>query len=144
MGQKVNNATVRRVNGLKFEGEARGLTVTIDEPENLGGTNEGMNPVELLLCSLGACQAITTCVYAAFYGIAIDDISVELEGFRDDGKDPSASPGYQTINYHYHIKSSAPEERIRQLLDVVEKKCPVGDTLQKGCTLGETKYTITA
>lgn len=144
MGSKINNVTVRRIHGLQFECEARGLKVVVDEPTELGGTNAGMNPVELLLCSLGACQAITTCAYANFYGIHIDHIEVRLEGFRDDGKNPAAAPGFQTINYHYYIKSSAPENRIKQLLDVVEKKCPVGDTLAKGCTLGETKFTLEA
>jgi uncharacterized OsmC-like protein len=32
---------------------------TIDEPESLGGTDNGANPVEHLLASLGACQVIT-------------------------------------------------------------------------------------
>ncbi len=143
MGTKLHSATVKRVQGLQFEAEARGMKVIVDEPEQMGGTNLGMNPVELLLCSLGTCQAITLCLYASFYGITIDDVQVEVEGDRDDGKDPKAAPGYQEIRCHLHIKSSASEERIKQLLQVVEKKCPVGDTLIKGVRMGETKLTLT-
>ena len=137
MALKQHTATVRKVEGLRLEAEARGFRVSIDEPLEVGGTNLAMNPVELMLCSLGACQALTVCMYGAFYGIAIDDIKVEIEGDRDDGTDPSARPGFQEIRCHYHIKSGAPEARIRQLLGVVEKRCPVGDSLEKGVKLGE-------
>ncbi|MBE6829194.1 MAG: OsmC family peroxiredoxin, partial [Ruminococcaceae bacterium] len=41
--------------GLKVETNARGFKIVLDEPEDLGGTNTGMNPVEAILCSLGAC-----------------------------------------------------------------------------------------
>ncbi len=48
-------ATARKTaNGLQVEANARGFKITLDEPEELGGTNTGMNPVEAVLCALGA------------------------------------------------------------------------------------------
>ena len=44
--------------GLSVENRAGKFTVLMDEPETLRGTDTGMNPVEMLLCCLGACQCI--------------------------------------------------------------------------------------
>jgi uncharacterized OsmC-like protein len=38
--------------------QIRGFKTTIDEPLELGGTDSGPNPVELLLAALGGCQEI--------------------------------------------------------------------------------------
>ena len=51
-------------------------TFKVDEPEALGGTDLAANPVQLILASLGACQAITYQVWAAKLGIAHPDSAV--------------------------------------------------------------------
>lgn len=42
--------------GMQVSAGTRGFEITFDEPNS---TNTGMNPVEILLTSFGACQAIT-------------------------------------------------------------------------------------
>lgn len=42
--------------GMQVAAGTRGFEITFDEP---GSTNTGMNPVEILLASFGACQSIT-------------------------------------------------------------------------------------
>jgi putative redox protein len=49
-----------------------------DEPEELGGTNEGMAPGALLLASLGSCTAITIRMYADRKGLNLEFIRIEL------------------------------------------------------------------
>lgn len=43
--------------GVRFEAEARGHRVEIDQPISGGGQDRGMTPPELLLASLGSCAA---------------------------------------------------------------------------------------
>ena len=46
------NAKVSRLSdGLQVEAQSRGFKVLMDEPVEGGGTDKGMNPVELLLSS---------------------------------------------------------------------------------------------
>jgi uncharacterized OsmC-like protein len=54
---------VEHLGDVQFEIKARQHTIVADQPEDLGGFDEGMTPPELLLASLGSCAAF----YAAAY-----------------------------------------------------------------------------
>jgi uncharacterized OsmC-like protein len=119
--------------GVYCEGGTRGFTVATDEPKELGGDDRAMNPVELLLCSLGGCMCICAAAFARKCRVELQGVSVELEGDLDPdgflGKNPEARKGYQQIRYRIKIDSPSPQENIDQLLAVIEERCPVSDTL---------------
>lgn len=139
-------SVVKSKQGLAVEVESRGFSATIDEPQSLGGTDTGMNPVELLLGSLGACQVISALAFAPSQGIKIENMHVELEGDLDldsfTGKNPNAEKGYSEIRYHFYIKSEASPEDLHKLIALVEERCPVGHTLLKQVKFGEPKLTL--
>ena len=107
--------------------------ITIDEPEAIGGSDEGPNPVELILAALGSCQEITYRAYAAALGISINNISVEMEGDIDFrgffGVDDNIRPGFEKIRARVKIESDAPESDIERLRKTVNSHCPVLDIL---------------
>ena len=43
----------------------------VDEPRDIGGSDEAINPVELVLVALGTCQEIMYAAYAAVMGIQV-------------------------------------------------------------------------
>jgi putative redox protein len=51
----MESMTVRWVKGAQLEIGLRGHRLLVDQPEEEGGTDQGMTPVELLLASLGSC-----------------------------------------------------------------------------------------
>ena len=125
-------AQAQLLEGVKVNARARQFSWTLDEPAELGGTDHGMNPVEGLLCALGACQAIVARVYAAEFDVVLDDFRVVVEGDLDldgfFGKAP-VRPGYQEIRYRFHVDSPSPQANIDRLLTHLRQHCPVGDTL---------------
>lgn len=120
------------VEKLQVEVEARGHKVIIDEPAHLGGTDEGMNPLELLLSSLGACQTIVAQMFAQKMGVQYDSLSVELEGDIDSdgflGKS-DVRPGFLEVRYKVNIESNEPQEKIEEFIAYVEAHCPALDSL---------------
>lgn len=106
---------------------------TIDEPAVLGGGDQGANPVEHLLASLGACQVITYQFWAARLDIAIDAIEVRLTGELDVrgffGLDDSVRPGFRSIAAEIDITGPESQERYAELTEQVEAHCPVLDVL---------------
>jgi uncharacterized OsmC-like protein len=107
----------------------------VDEPPEVGGNNAGMNPVELLLVALGACQEIAYSLFASTMGIELDAVTVNLKGqldFRGTfGLDESIPPGYQKITYETRLDSQANPESIQALIKTVEARCPTMDTLTR-------------
>lgn len=119
--------------GLRSEAAMRDHTLVVDEPEALGGSDAGPNPVELILAALGTCQEITYRAYATALDIPLDHVSVELDGDIDLrgflAVDDSVRPGYQAITGTVKIESSAPAEDIARLRAAVNAHCPVLDIL---------------
>ncbi|WP_137120843.1 OsmC family protein [Segeticoccus rhizosphaerae] len=106
---------------------------TIDEPSTLGGTDLGANPVEHLLAALGSCQVITFQVWAAQLGITVDDVDVTLTGELDLrgflGLDDEVRPGFSSVDVSVQLTGPESPERYQELIDAVEKHCPVLDSL---------------
>ncbi len=130
------SADSRQVEGLRSETKIRQFSVTVDEPETLGGTDAGPNPVELVLGALASCQEITYRAYAEALGIPLEAVSVKIEGNLDlrgffavkDG----VRPGFQSVRGTVLLKSSASSADLARLKQVVDAHCPVLDILQSG------------
>ncbi|MEA4971909.1 hypothetical protein SDC9_117375 [bioreactor metagenome] len=135
MYEKTYKVTGRKVGDLEVDIEARGHKVKLDEPISGGGTDKGMNPVEMLLGSIAACQTITTAIYAESMGIKIDDLSIDVEGDMDSAGFMGYAkfrPGYTNIRSHIKIKSDSDPAMVQQLIDLVEIRCPVEDSVKNG------------
>jgi uncharacterized OsmC-like protein len=117
--------------GLRSEAAMRSHKLVVDEPEALGGSDAGPNPVELILAALGTCQEITYRAYATALGIPLDDVAVELTGEIDlkgfFAVDEAARPGYRRISGTVRLRSSASEAELEQLRAAVNAHCPVLD-----------------
>lgn len=138
MAKSVYKAEAHLLDGMKVQTKSRNFEITIDEPKHLGGTDTGMSPVEALLCSLGACQAIVARVYAPKFEVELQDFWVETEGDLDlDGfmNKGEVRPGYSEIRYRFHLKTDAPKEKVEEFVRFLESRCPVGDTLANPVTL---------
>lgn len=124
--------------GLQVETNARGFKIIMDEPEDLGGTNAAMNPVEAVLCALGACQTIVASAFAAAHDFTFEEFHVELEGDLDpDGFMGLADVrnGFQEIRFVMHFKTNETQEKAEAFAEFIEKTCPVGDCLANGVKL---------
>lgn len=129
----VFKSTTRLVEGLKCEAQTGDHSMIIDEPEMLGGTNQGPNPVEIVLSAFGACQEITYRLFADKMEIPVTGIEIEVLGDIDlrgfFAVDDSVRPGYLKITANVKIESTASDEDIARLKKAVDAHCPVLDIL---------------
>lgn len=128
--------------GLQVNTDARGFKIVMDEPEEMGGTNTGMNPVEALLCALGACQSIVAAAFAEANDFKFEEFHCELEGDLDPdgfmGINPNVRNGFTEIRFSMHFKTDESQEKAEAFADFIEKSCPVGDCLMNGVKLVRT------
>ena len=145
MFEKTNRITAKRVGRAAVEAQAGDFTLRVDEPKGAGGEGTGMSPVEDLLCSLGACELVAATIFARQMRIELEEISIEVEGDMDSAGQMGYTgirPGYQDIRLVYHIKTDAPPAKVQALIDLVEQRCPVADSLKNGVPIGKPKVVL--
>jgi len=112
----------------------RSHEVVIDEPLGMGGQDQGPTPVELLLAGLGGCLNVLISGLAPLYGVALDHVTIIVEGDLDpDGYreiDPTVRPGFLAIRYRVQVDSPSPRPQVEALIRHAERVCPVKDTLK--------------
>lgn len=129
-------ARVQWDKGFRSEAHIRDFAPAVsDEPEALGGTDSGSNPVEQLLGALGNCLAVGYAANATAAGITIDDLTVDLEGDLDLhtflGLNPAGNAGYEAIRVKVNLESDASPEQLAELHDHVVGSSPVGHSLSR-------------
>src|SRR6056297_1052619 len=118
--------------GMKVKvSDNRGHEIIIDEPESMGGTDEGMTPVEITLASLAGCLSITSAFLANKMNVEINNLSIDVEGEIDEKAMSSAEidSGFKEIRYDLKIDSDSSEDQVKKLYQSIENYCPVSDTL---------------
>ncbi|MBI3219507.1 MAG: OsmC family protein [Bacteroidetes bacterium] len=94
--------------------------IVADEPEELGGTNEGPAPGEFLLISLASCTAITVRMYADRKKWPLEKITVEVDFEKIDNK--------TLFKRELQLEGDLTEEQRARLLQIANA-CPVHKTL---------------
>jgi uncharacterized OsmC-like protein len=102
-----------------------------DEPPVLLGEDQGANAGEYALAALSSCLTSTLIYYAAAQGVAIDEIETALSGDVDVqgflGMSENVRNGYEKVKVTFKVKSEAPKEKIRELVELAQKRSPVFD-----------------
>ncbi|MFW6035644.1 MAG: OsmC family protein [Halothermotrichaceae bacterium] len=113
--------------------KARNFEIVIDEPENLGGTDEGANPVEYVLGALSGCLNVVAHMVAKEMDFTFDNLKINLEGelnpARLYGKSTEERAGYKEIRVNISADTDADQETLDKWLAAVEDRCPVSDNL---------------
>jgi uncharacterized OsmC-like protein len=132
-------ATARTLSdGLQVDTESQGFKILFDEPEKMGGTNKGINPMAGLLSVMGACQAIVASMFAKQFNIEFTEFFLEVEGDMDMAgimQKKDVRTGFQEIRFKMHIKSDNSEEELTEFAKFIEKNCPISDSLANGVKL---------
>jgi uncharacterized OsmC-like protein len=127
------SAKAKNENRTKTVVETRGFKMTIDEPENLGGTNEGANPVEFMLAALAGCLNVVGHIVAKEMGFQLNGLEIELEGDLDPakfmGKDTEERAGYKEIRVIIKPDTDTDAETLEKWARAIEIRCPVSDNI---------------
>lgn len=107
--------------GFAVTMKARGHEVIADEPEDVGGSNLGAKPGELLLSSLAGCKLITMRMYAERKGWDVGEITIDLR-YLEVG-DPTIVE--KKIQFSGNLEADQKERLI-----AISGRCPVAKLLK--------------
>jgi putative redox protein len=126
----VMSATARRVGpGLEHEVDVNGRhTIVTDEPEHVGGSDQGPAPHELLAATLASCIATMIAMYAKNRGWDIGETAVDVH------YDTESVPRRVAVDIHLPTGLTPDQQR---RLERVAEACPVRRALEAGFTFEE-------
>jgi uncharacterized OsmC-like protein len=120
--------TVR--DGTTCEVEHGKWSFTADVGDDAGGNDAGPGPGVLERAALGSCLAIGYATWAAVMEVPLDSIRIEVESEFDARAQfgvGDGHPGFDRLRYTVFVKSPAPDEDVRAVLDAADEHSPVRD-----------------
>ncbi|WP_297991159.1 OsmC family protein [Anoxybacillus sp.] len=116
------------VEGVTTRVKAGKHEFVIDEARQMGGQDLGANPLQMVLGALAACENVTAHVVAREMNFDLQDMTFTVKGQFDPRGfmgDSSVRPYFEHVSVEVAVKTNESEERIQQLKEKVEARCPV-------------------
>ena len=111
----------------------QGITIPIDGSEAVGGNNEGVRPMQLLLMGLGGCSGIDICTILKKQRQKIDNLEIEIEGLREKDEIPSV---FKEITICFYLSGDLVADKINKAVDLtMDKYCSVAKILEKSAVI---------
>lgn len=119
--------------------QARGFSLIVDEPPELGGTDAGPNPVEYVLAALMGCLNVVGHIVAREMGFEIQHLAIEAQGELNPrrlmNRPTEDRAGYKVVRVTLRVRSDADESTLTEWAQRVEERCPVSDNLANATPL---------
>jgi putative redox protein len=105
-----------------------GNKVHIDASPDIGGSNQGMRPMQMLLAAMGGCSAIDVVNILKKQKQDLKDIKVSVTGEREKDVTPSL---FTEVHAHYKLFGNIDQDKAQKAVSLaVEKYCSVAKTLE--------------
>ena len=119
--------------GLSFEGQNEQHTVAMDTTVAGGGSDTGMSPKRLLLCSLSACSGMDVVGILEKMKVKYTSLEIEAEAEQTD-VDPKV---FKEIFVTYKIDASPDDDaKVRRAVELSQDKyCGISAMLRKHCAI---------
>lgn len=123
-------ATIKWVDGARFIGESgSGHSVVMDGPEEIGGRNVGIRPMEMLLLGVGACSAVDVVSILKKARQQVTHCEAQVLATRVD-----AVPAvFETLHLHFVVSGEGLDDgKVRRAVELsADKYCSASIMLQK-------------
>lgn len=115
----------------------RGHHIIIDSPPPLGGPNEELNPLDILLAALATCGTFVIETAAREMDISLESIHLDVEGDFDP-RGVRGVEGIDSIITEFRVKvkiQGATKEQSSALIEQFKFRCPVYNTLSRSAPI---------
>jgi uncharacterized OsmC-like protein len=114
----------------------RGHHAIVDSPLPLGGPNEEINPLELLLSSLATCATFVCETAARESDIPLTAITARVDG-EFDVRGVCGEPVDPRIQaFHVELVLQGPDRiQAQDLVEAFQKRCPIYSTLSRSAPI---------
>jgi len=105
-----------------------GNVVHIDGSPDIGGTNQGMRPMQLVLAAMGGCSSIDIINILKKQKQPLKDVKVTVTGEREKDAIPSL---FTEVHIHFRFFGDLDPDKVQKAVVLgVDKYCSVAKTLE--------------
>lgn len=130
-----------RVDGLsesptKISLKSGKFKMTIDEPEQMGGTGDGPTPMQVMFFALAGCLNMTSHLVAREKGIKLKGLKVEISGDMNPmkfmGIEKNIRAGFDAVNVKLipDFDGFYDDQLLAEWIKETEERCPVTDNIK--------------
>lgn len=106
----------------------QGNTIHLDASPDIGGTNQGMRPMQLLLAAMGGCSSIDLINILKKQKQPLKDLKVTVTGERQKDVVPAL---YTEVHAHFRLFGDLDKDKVQKAVTLsVDKYCSVAKTLE--------------
>ena len=119
----------------KFVARARDHELVMDDPEAMGGDDDGAMPIEYLLAAWSGCLNATVRAVAPDFDLDVEGVEVAVAGGFDPrkhlGRADEPRAGYQGVEATVDVEfaGDVDDDALTEFTAAVEERCPVSDNL---------------
>jgi uncharacterized OsmC-like protein len=121
-------------NATKTVVKARGFEIIVDEPADLGGNDEGANPVEYVLAAYSGCLNVVGHLVAKEMNFELRGLKIQMAGTLNParlfGESDEERAGYNNIEVTLNPDCDADEATLEKWKKAVCDRCPVSDNIK--------------
>ncbi len=108
-------------------------TALVDQPEAMGGNDQGPSPLDYVFIALGGCIITIGKIVANQKRIDLRGMEVEITGDLNldvlRGQETNERSGYKKIDISVKVDADLSDEEKKEFMEEVDRRCPVSDNL---------------
>jgi putative redox protein len=106
----------------------QGNKVYMDASPDIGGTNQGMRPMQMLLAAMGGCSSIDLINILKKQKQDLKDVKITVTGDREKDAIPSL---FTEVHAHFKLFGNLDKDKVAKAVSLaVDKYCSVAKTLE--------------
>jgi putative redox protein len=133
MAGGITRVELNRVGSLRFQCvNSEGKSAVIDGPSLMGGEDDGVRPMEMILMGLAGCSSFDVLNILKKQRIEVQDLKIEVEGKRAETI-PSV---FTDILVRFIVKGDIPQTKLDKAIKLsMEKYCSVSHMLSASVSI---------
>jgi uncharacterized OsmC-like protein len=134
LGRTTIRAVAKLLEDLHIEGRVGKFHLESDEPAVRGGTDLGPTPLQYFIAGAAFCLLTQIARFAPLYDVPLEEVQADVRAefnAADKFVTDSGNGAFEQVTYALTVRSAAPPEQVRLLIEHAERACHAAQSLRQ-------------
>ncbi len=134
LGKTTIRAVAKLLEDMHIEGRVGKFHLESDEPAVRGGTDLGPTPLQYFVAGAAFCLITQMARFAPLYDVPLEEVQADVRAefnAADKFITGGSNGAFEQVTYALTVRSSAPPEQVRLLIEHAERACHAAQSLRQ-------------